>query len=79
VERLTHGRQRVELLDGPMAVNGLIAKGVYDPGLVEDRFASDRLEAGVVDQSAQVVLVGQVQRPPDLYAQVTANSSVRRA
>jgi len=62
MEQLADRRQRVDLLDGPMAVHGLVAERVDDPGLAEHRLARGRLEGRLVDQRAQVVLIRQTQR-----------------
>ena len=62
MKQFTHCHQRVGLLDCPMAMHGLIAQRIDDPRLAEHRFARRGLEARLVDERAQVVLVGQFQR-----------------
>ena len=59
VEEFPHRHQRVGLEDRALAVDGLIAEAGDQPGLGEDRLAGRRLEGRLVEQGAEVVLVGQ--------------------
>ena len=62
VEQLADRHRRIGLLDAPMAVHRLVAELIDDPRLAKNRVARRRFEARLVDQSAQVVLVGQTYR-----------------
>ena len=58
VEELAQRRQRVSLRYGAVAVHSPIAKRVDDSGLAEHPLASGLLEARLVDQRREVVLIG---------------------
>ena len=63
VEQLAHRRQRVELAgSGRWLWTAWLPSVLDDPRLAEHRLARRRLEGRLVDQRAQVVLVGQPQR-----------------
>jgi hypothetical protein len=62
MEQLARRRHCVELLHRPVAVDGLVAELVDDPRLAEHRLPHRRLEGRLVDERAQVVLIGQMQR-----------------
>ena len=61
MEQLAHGGERVELRDRPVAVHGLIAEPRDDHGLVEHRRAGGRLERGLVDECAEIVLIRELE------------------
>jgi hypothetical protein len=61
VEQLTHCGQGVELHHRLVAVNGLVAELHDEPRLGEHGLARGVLEGGLVDEGAEVVLVGQPQ------------------
>ena len=62
MEQLAHRRHRVELLQGLMAVRGQIAQVFNQLGLDEYFLANRRLESRLVDERAEIVLVGQLER-----------------
>jgi hypothetical protein len=53
--------QRVARRNGPFAMHSLVAEPGDDPRLAEDHLPDQRLEGRLVDQRAQVVLVGELQ------------------
>jgi hypothetical protein len=85
MEQLADGRERIDLLDRLVAMDRLVTERVDDARLVEDRFAGDRFEARVVDQRAEIVLIGQTQcsvrlvGPRDRKLQRAAGVEARRA
>ena len=58
VVELAQRRQRVRFRHGAVAVHRAIAERVDHPGLAEHRFACGLLEARLVDQRREVVLIG---------------------
>ena len=62
MEQFAHGNQRVVHRDRAVAVDGAVAERVDHPRLAEHRLARGLLEARLVDQRAQIVLIGQLQR-----------------
>ena len=62
VEQLAHGHQRVVRRDRAVAVHRAVAERVDDPRLAEHRLARGLLEARLVDQRREVVLIGQLER-----------------
>ena len=62
VEQLAQGRQRIRLRHGAVAVHRAVAERVDHPGLAEHRLARGLLEARLVDQCREVVLIGQPER-----------------
>ena len=82
MKQLAHRHERIGLLNRPMAVDRLIAELRNHSRLVEHRLASGSLESRLVDQRAEVVLVGkpegavvlvrprdrQFERPPGVEA-----------
>jgi hypothetical protein len=62
VEQLAHRHDRVRRLDGAVAVHRLVAELGDQARLLEHRLARHPLEGGFVDERAEVVLVGDLQR-----------------
>ena len=62
VEELAQRRQRISLRHRAVAVHRSVAERVDHPGLTEHPFACGQLEARVVDQRREVVLIGQTER-----------------
>ena len=62
MEELAQRRQRVRLRHGAVAVHRAVAERVDHPGLAENSFACGLLEARLVDQRREVVLIGQPER-----------------
>jgi len=62
MEELAHRHQRVVRRDRAMAMHRAVAECVDDPRLAEHRLARRLLEARLVDQRGQIVLVGQLER-----------------
>jgi hypothetical protein len=79
MEQLAHRDQRVVVRDRALAVHGAVAERVDDARLAEHRLARRLLEARLVDQRREVVLVRQLERRVVLVRPATASSSARRA
>ena len=62
VEELAQRRQRVRFRHGAGAVHRTVAERVDYPGLAEHRLACGLLEARLVDQRREIVLIGQPER-----------------
>ena len=62
VEELAQRCPRVSLRHGAVAVHRAVAERVDHPGLAEHRLACGLLEARLVDQRREVVLIGQPER-----------------
>ena len=62
VEELAQRRQRVRFRHRAVAVHRAVAERVDHPGLAEHRLACGLLEARLVDQRREVVLIGQPER-----------------
>ena len=62
MEQLAHGDQGIVRRDRAVPVHGAVAQRVDDPRLAEHRLARGLLEAGLVDQRREVVLVRQLER-----------------
>ena len=61
MKQLAHGRHRVRRLDRSMTVYRLIAERIDDARLAEHGLARRGLERRLVNQGAQIVLIGQAQ------------------
>jgi hypothetical protein len=57
VEQLAYRRQRIELVDDPVAVDRLVAELIDHPRLGKDGVAGSYLEARLVNEGTQVVLI----------------------
>jgi hypothetical protein len=63
VEQLAHRRERIRLGHRPVAVHGAVAERIDDPRLAEHRLPGRLLEARLVDQRGEVVLVRELEPP----------------
>lgn len=62
MEELAHRVQRIDLPHRPRRMDGEVAEILDDAGLGEDRRADRIAECGFVDEGAELVLIGQLQR-----------------
>ena len=62
MEQFPNGGEGVKLLDRLGTVCGLIPQAGDDPGLAEERLAGQALEGRLVNEGAQVILIGEFQR-----------------
>jgi len=61
MEQLTDRHYRVVRRDGAMPVHGTVSERIDHPRFAEDRLAPRLLEARLVNQRREVVLVGELQ------------------